>query len=459
MELSAPVLESKTLPIRKCLRGGDGCCCVLCTHDLDDGIADRELREKFRRLLSNEGEVIILDIDLKGYLLAALFAMQRGEYGKALQCLQHYDLHCLGGFFLRTRPFLYYYFALVAYGLKDYAAAEQAFREYFRHEEHQKDETAYLHFGNCCFRQQKWQQALEAYGKALELRGNFPEATINIGLAAKKLGDEATAKALASDAVTFHGIITRGTLCEDPLEFALAIPQNLSIWDIPIFINSRDRVGTLQKLVEWLCTAGYRRVYILDNDSTYPPLLEYYRHLEKSGAAVEVLRLGKNMGHTALWDSGVLESLHVNTPYVYTDSDVIPTEECPHDILGDLLGILRKYPFLKKAGLALKTDDITYFDREKTREDERGFYLHVLEKDLYFSTLDTTFALYRNYRHYNLYVAARTTGKRTARHLPWYYDYGNLPEDERYYMEHANRSASLVQRIRQENPKDIEKKG
>lgn len=449
MELSAPVLESKTLPIRKCLRGGDGCCCVLCTHDLDDGIADRELREKFRRLLSNEGEVIILDIDLKGYLLAALFAMQRGEYGKALQCLQHYNLHCLGGFFFRTRPFLYYYFAMVAYGLKDYATAERAFREYFRHEEHQKDETAYLHFGNCCFRQQKWTQALDAYGKALELRGNFPEATINIGLAAKKLGDEATAKTLASDAATFHGIITRGTLCEDPLEFALAIPQNLSIWDIPIFINSRDRLGTLQKLVDWLCTAGYRFVYILDNDSTYPPLLGYYRELETHIPNVRVVRLGKNIGHTALWDSRILEKLQIDIPYVYTDSDVVPTEDCPQDILKDMIRILQKYPFLKKVGLGLKIDDITYFDKKTTEQIESGQYRYNLEKELYFSGVDTTFALYRNYHHYNLYVAARTTGRRMARHLPWYYDYENLPEDEKYYMEHANKSASFVDRLRE----------
>lgn len=30
------------------------------------------------------------------------------------------------------------------------------------------------------------------------------------------------------------------------------------------------------------------------------------------------------------------------------------------------------------------------------------------------------------------------------RHLPWYLDRNHLPEDERYYMEHANSSSTLA---------------
>ena len=280
------------------------------------------------------------------------------------------------------------------------------------------------------------------------MRKDFPEVLVNIGLVARLLGDEATAKAVAQNPEVYEKVFVQNALCEDPLEFSLAIPPTLSISQIPVFINSRDRLGTLRALVNWLKKAGQQRIYILDNDSSYAPLLDYYRHLDDHEPTVQVLRLKKNLGHTALWDSKVLEILHIDTPYVYTDSDVVPSEECPFDVLGDFLQVLRKYPFLKKVGLALKTDDITYFDAEKTREAEKRFYLHEIEPELYFGAVDTTFALYRNYRHYNLYVSARTTGKRMARHLPWYYDYENLPEDERYYMEHANKSATLVQRVK-----------
>ena len=44
----------------------------------------------------------------------------------------------------------------------------------------------------------------------------------------------------------------------------------------PIFINCRDRITCLSVLVDWLEKAGHENIYLLDNDSSYPPLLEYY---------------------------------------------------------------------------------------------------------------------------------------------------------------------------------------
>ena len=388
--------------------------------------------------------------ELKRFLLETLIALRGNNYEAAQKAISHYE-----GFdnvFFRAYPYLYYYKALIVYRLGDYDSAERFFREYV--EKSGADEMAYFHLGNVYYQEQRWDDALGAYNLALDMRKDFLEVLVNIGLIARRMGDEATAKAIANNPVVFEKIFVQNALCEDPLEYALSIPPNLSISQIPIFINSRDRLETLKSLVEWLEKAGQQRIYILDNDSTYPPLLEFYRRLDESESTVQVLRLKKNIGHTALWDSKVLEILHIDTPYVYTDSDVVPSEDCPLDVLGDLMQVLRKYPFLKKVGLALKTDDITYFDAEKTREAEKRFYLHEIEPELYFGSVDTTFALYRNYRHYNLYVSARTTGKKTARHLPWYYDYRNLPDDERYYMEHANQSATLVQRVKTVCPVD-----
>ncbi len=382
--------------------------------------------------------------ELKRFLLEALFSLQDKNYEAAKKAMSHYE--GFDNIFFRAYPYLYYYEALILYGIGDHDSAEKFLREYI--EKSGADEMAYFHLGNVYFQKQEWDNALDCYNSALDMRKDFPEVLANIGLIARRLGDEATAQAVAQNPLVYEKVFVHNTLCEDPLEFSLAIPPDLSASQIPIFINSRDRLGTLQALVNWLKKAGQQRIYILDNDSSYSPLLEYYRHLDDNEPTVQVLRLKKNLGHTALWDSKVLEILHIGTPYVYTDSDVVPSEECPLDVLGDLLQVLRKYPFLKKVGLALKTDDITFFDAEKTRESEKRFYLHEIEPELYFGAVDTTFALYRNYRHYNLYVSARTTGKRLARHLPWYYDYDNLPNDEQYYMEHANRSATLVQQIR-----------
>ena len=297
------------------------------------------------------------------------------------------------------------------------------------------DEIAQFQLGNVLLRQNKLPEALDAYTEALKMHSNFHEILCNANIIDEKITPKGMADSLNGAA---------WPIIDSPLTASLRIAENLDIWDIPIFINSYNRLGCLQKLIEWLLEAGYRRIFILDNASGYGPLLEYYDQLEKQDNAVQVLRLGQNMGHTALWDSGILEKLNIEMPYVYTDSDVVPEEQCPKNVLQHFLNILEKYPFLKKVGLGLITDDITFFDKEKIRAQEKNFYRHKMEDGVYFGAVDTTFALYRNYRHYNIYVSARTTGKFMARHLPWYYDYSNLPEDEKYYMENANASAGLI---------------
>ena len=430
-----------------CLRRNNSCSCVLCENGWDDGIAIPILKEKFQKMFLGNETLTILANEINCYWLTALYAMQAGNYEKAVWCFRHYELTCFHDFFYQHCAYLLYHKGLLAYLIKDYAFAEKLFERYLQNEMFQEDEIAYLHLGNAFFRQEMWDKALEAYGSALELRKSFAEVIINIGLVSRKLGDNATAETLASNSVLFNGIFTRGTLCENPLEYTLAIPANLSIWDIPIFINARDRLGTLQKLVDWLLQAGYRRIYILDNDSTYPPLLDYYRRLEQNVPQINVIRLGRNIGHRALWEAGILETMQVDTPYVYTDPDVVPVKECPSNVLQRMLEILQKYPFLKKVGLGLKTDDLTYYGADATREWESQFYLHPMEEGLYFATVDTTFALYRNYRHYNLYCSARITGKYMVHHLPWYLDYDNLPEDEKYYIQHANTSSSVARGI------------
>lgn len=432
----------KELRIRSCLRGGDQCSCILLNEGFDDEIATPELKAKFRKALCEDSECTFDEWELRGYLLAALFSMQERKYEEAGRYIQYFDLKCCNGFFFRTYPFLYYYVALIAYGINAYKVAEKYFQVYLQNDVHKGNEIAYLHFGNCYFRQRQWDKALAAYETALELRKDFPEVLINIGIIAKHIGDNAMAEKIACTPELFHGIFVRGTLCENPLEYSLAIPQDLSIWDIPIFINARDRLGMLQRLVNWVVNAGYRRIYILDNDSTYPPLLSYYQTLERV-PAIQVVRLGRNIGHTALWNSGILEILKIDTPYVYSDPDVVPVEECPVDVLEYMLAVLRKYPFLRKVGLGLKTDDISFYNAEEQKYLESLFYKQLLEDNLYFCQVDTTFALYRNYRHYEVFGSARTVGKRMAYHLPWYLDYDNLPEDEQYYIAHANQSSTL----------------
>ncbi len=381
---------------------------------------------------------------LKRFLLDAIMDLQNQDFTSAKIAMEHFEGY--DNVFFKVYPYLYYYKALILYYLKEYDQSEHFFLEYIQ--QNGFDEIAFFYLGNIFFHKRQWDKALENYSLALEYRKDFREVMLNIGLIAHILGDEKTAEDFARDYDGTKRIFQHEELSEDPFEFSLAIPKDLSFSKIPVFINSRDRLECLRALVNWLIKGNHQCIYILDNDSTYEPLLDYYRYLEQNEPFVKILYLKKNMGHKALWDSNLLEILHISTPYVYTDSDVVPSVECPLDVLNDLLAILCKYPYIKKVGLGLKTDDITYFDAEKTRQAEKRFYLHEIEPEVYFGSVDTTFALYRNYRHYNLYVSARTSGKRMAYHMPWYYDWNNLPKDEQYYVNHANASATLVQRTK-----------
>src|ERR1700678_4193012 len=87
---------------------------------------------------------------------------------------------------------------------------------------------------------------------------------------------------------------------------------------IPVYINNHNRLTTTKAMTEWLLKAGTKRIVILDNGSTYAPLLEWY---EKLSEGVEVVKQS-NLGPWAFWES----QRHTvqATPYVVTDSDLVP---------------------------------------------------------------------------------------------------------------------------------------
>ena len=66
--------------------------------------------------------------------------------------------------------------------------------------------------------------------------------------------------------------------------------------EIPIVINNFNRLETLLKLLHSLEVRGYKNIYIIDNGSSYPPLLDYYRECPYT-----VYLLHKNVGHLAVW--------------------------------------------------------------------------------------------------------------------------------------------------------------
>jgi hypothetical protein len=203
----------------------------------------------------------------------------------------------------------------------------------------------------------------------------------------------------------------------------------------PVVINCRDRLAPLVPLVEWLERLGQTEIYLLDNDSTYPPLLEYYERTPH-----EVVRLGENLGHRALWLTDVLKDRMLSSEYyVYTDPDVVPIPECPPDVFDFFCSVLEHFSDFDKVGFGLRIDDIPEHYRFKAEVIawEEQFWQEQLASGLYRAPIDTTFALYRGQGGHDLHKAIRTGYPYLARHISWYSDSANPTDEERYYRQRA----------------------
>lgn len=212
---------------------------------------------------------------------------------------------------------------------------------------------------------------------------------------------------------------------------------------IPIVILNRDRLDPTKRLVEALHIRGYFNITIIDNQSTYEPLLSWYKEAD--------LDIFYNNIPETLYDTGTLYRLaaEVKHPkfvdivkdyYIFTDSDTVPVEELPEDFVEHMVSICAKYG-LHKVGLGLKIDDLPMHQiaAQKALEIEHQYWNGRMPDstyELYSAPIDTTFALYSpNSPALWGNSCYRMGGAYMVRHMPWYYDIANLPEDELYYLQ------------------------
>jgi len=208
----------------------------------------------------------------------------------------------------------------------------------------------------------------------------------------------------------------------------------------PIVVICRDRLTPLLELLQWLDNAGYRRVLLVDNASTYPPLVDFLDDTE-----AEVVRLEANVGHIAPWRPEVRARLDPNSPFVVTDCDVVPDETCPSDVVEHLAGLLLGHADVVKIGLGLRIDDLpdSYSLKAEVSAWESQFWETEISPGVFRAPVDTTFALYRSPADGHLLEPALRTGPPyVGRHLPWYADTARPTDEERYYLNHAKPALS-----------------
>ena len=210
----------------------------------------------------------------------------------------------------------------------------------------------------------------------------------------------------------------------------------------PVFILCRDRLTPLQELVGWLESAGFEEIRLLDNDSAYPPMVEYL-----AASPHEVMSLGRNVGKHALWLDRRFDRLIDRRPFVYTDPDVVPDADCPRDVLDRFVELLARHRDVRKVGFGLRIDDLPshYRFQEQVIAWESQFWADTLqvEPGAYRAAIDTTFALYRRWESPPPSLDAIRTGfPYVARHTTWYTDSSAPGEEELFYQARLERGTA-----------------
>lgn len=198
----------------------------------------------------------------------------------------------------------------------------------------------------------------------------------------------------------------------------------------PIYLTNMNRLTTTKKMVEDLFRMnGNADITIIDNASTYPPLLEWYKEVEKD---IKIIRHDVNRGPWSFFYSGIhskVESDH----YVYSDADLELNPDMPYNWQEIMFDVIHRYN--RKASLALRISDLPEGDlKARILNHQNICWYPTEEKDVFLAITDMTFTMDIKAAGYR-YESMRLAGNFECRHAPWYLDFDNLPEEEKYYIE------------------------
>lgn len=220
---------------------------------------------------------------------------------------------------------------------------------------------------------------------------------------------------------------------------------------IPIIIINFNQIFHLKQLVSFFLKRNFNNIIIIDNKSTYPPLLKYYEEISNQ-VVIEFMK--ENYGHAVFFKNKDLQKKYGKGFYVITDADVIPNENLAEDFLKQMILHLEKHwRQITKVGFALRIDDIPNENnlKEKILKWEAKFWKTKYSDDVYIASLDTTFALYKpgypqRYDQISYLSAHRLADNFTAKHGGWYLDQNNLTEEQKFYIETVSVSSSWLQK-------------
>ena len=220
-----------------------------------------------------------------------------------------------------------------------------------------------------------------------------------------------------------------------------------------IYINNRNYLTWPKAIVDRMQSDGHE-VFIIDQNSSYEPLLDYYET-----KPCEVIKLHGNYGHRSPWEMNVVDTSDF---YVVTDPD-LDLSQVPSDWEEVLREGLLQYGqwYGPKCGLSIKDTGIPksspmyssdWYQGPKFCDHPDGlpqFWEKELPGNFFAHPVDTTFALYApgTSKHFDN-GGVRSGKPYTAVHLPWHLVLDEDLSDEslqviyndeiHYYMKEAN---------------------
>lgn len=200
---------------------------------------------------------------------------------------------------------------------------------------------------------------------------------------------------------------------------------------IPVYINNWNILTWVKKMAAYLENVPDVAIFIIDNNSTYRPLLDWYQT-----CPYDVIRLRENLGSRHGYNIVLKGNEHKNKFgsdfFVFTDAD-LDISDCPSDILEILKEGYSRHNI--KTGLSIEIEDVP---EESLTYDgvviDRCYWEKKLDDLFYDSPVDTTFALYHKDSYLYGCDAIRSEKPYTAKHLPWYFTANCKMTDEEKFM-------------------------
>lgn len=204
---------------------------------------------------------------------------------------------------------------------------------------------------------------------------------------------------------------------------------------IKAYIVNRNLLTTLKSTVDFLSKEPRVEVVVYDQQSTYPPLLEYYK-------TQNVIYNTENGGPYSVW-----KLPNVNDDYyIVADSDCT-YEGVPDNWLDVMLESLKEVG-LPKVGFALSVNDLP--DNPVANEAKELELRYRLKRCRHgwLSSIDTVFCLYRPKSEFS-YNAIKLFPPYEIKHVPWYLD-ETMSDEWKYYLEHASKISTWGMKLKEQ---------